>query len=205
MKPIIGCGLNAQIVFINGKRGEGKSHFIKNYLIHQLPCRFIIYDINWEYSGIPRVPTMAITHSLDDVQNLYNEGKIFIVFQPLDKTEEDFNKFCALINKMANLCVVIEEINAFCTSNKNPIQAKKLIDRGRHRGIGLICTARRSKGISPDIPFNANHIFCFRQARPEDVKYLSDYIGETANKLPTLKPYWFLWYDGYETKEVEPV
>jgi len=204
MRHIIGCGVDAQIIFINGKGGEGKSYFVKNYLVRQIPCRFIIYDLNWEYTKVePKV--CVVTHRLEDVRDYYNQGKTFIVFQPLDKTESDFNKFCGLINKMANLCVVIEEINAFCTSNKIPPEAKRLIDRGRHLGIGIIGTARRSKGISADIPFNASHIFCFRQVRPEDVKYLGEYIGTEADKLKTLKKYWFLWYDGFETTEVEPV
>ena len=91
-----------------------------------------------------------------------------------------------------------EEIERYATSYNMPQNLKHHIDVGRHRGLGLFCTARRTKRTNPDILFNADHIFIFHQTRPEDVEYLADFVGETALKISGLPEYYFIYYSDRE-------
>jgi hypothetical protein len=126
--------------------------------------------------------------------NHYNKGTAHIIYQPIQKTPEHFNLYCKTVNRMTNIMVGFEEVERFCTSHFLAPNMKKLIDIGRHRGQGIICTARRTKRTNPDILFNCNHIIMYKQTRPEDVDYLADFVGQEAYRLPKLEPYRFVWW-----------
>ena len=95
---------------------------------------------------------------------------------------------------MSNITMVVEEIERYATSYKIEQYTERIIDIGRHRGIGLFCTARRIKGTAPKILFNSDHIIAFHQRRPEDVDYLVNYVGETAFRIRSLPEYYYVWY-----------
>jgi transposase len=96
--------------------------------------------------------------------------------------------------------IVIEEIERYATTYYMPFSLKRIIDTGRHRGLGLICTTRRVKRLNNDIPANSDHVIVFRQHLLNDVQYLADWIGDEAYRLPTLPEFWFLWYVDEEGK-----
>jgi len=183
------------IMFIGGKRRSGKSYFLK-WLLKQI-TKWIIWDTNWEYNPT-EFPAAILTHNLLDIIMLYNRQVPRIIYQPTEKTETNFDLFCKTVFTMSNIVIVIEEIERYATSYYMPSNLKQHVDIGRHRGLGLFCTARRTKRTNPDILFNADHILIFHQSRPEDVDYLADFVGETAQKIPNLPEYSFLWYQDRE-------
>jgi len=178
------------IIFVCGMRGSGKTTFVK-WLLTQFNIPVVIWDYNWEHKPLGYV----IVHNLTDLQTAAKTHSK-IVYQPTEKTFIHFDNFCALTLRYDNFMLVIEEIERFATSHSIPPNLKKLIDIGRHKGIGLTCTARRTLRTNPDIPYNANHIIMFKQHRPQDLQYLATFCGEDVWKLQTLPDYNYLWYDG---------
>jgi hypothetical protein len=184
------------IVVIFGKRRSGKTVFLRHLAKHLK--RYIIWDINWEHGNLGYV-----VHHHHFIMPEFNRGMKHLIFQPLDKSEESFNKFCLIVFSLSNLTVIIEEIERYATVHFMPEGLKRIIDIGRHRGIGLYCTCRRAKRIHGDINFNADHIIVFAQHRPQDKYYLREWIGEKAMQIDNLAPFHFLHYDNDYGKTVE--
>jgi len=178
------------IIYICGMRGSGKTTFTKQ-LLTQITTPIIIWDYNWEYKPLGYV----IVHNLKDLIEAAKTYRL-IIYQPLEKTFTHFDQFCLCSFQYDNYMLVIEEVELFATSHNIPPNFKKIIDIGRHKGIGLICTARRTLRTNPDIPYNANHIIMFKQHRPQDLQYLATFCGEDVWKLQKLPDYNYLWYDG---------
>ena len=187
--------LHDDIMCICGKRRSGKSYFMK-WLLKQI-TKWIIWDTNHEYKQ-EDFPAATVCYKLLDIVKLYNQQKTRIIYQPMDKTEENFDLFCKTMFTMSNVVIVVEEIERYATSYNMPPNLKQHIDIGRHRGLGLFCTVRRTKRTNPDILFNADHILIFHQTRPEDKEYLADFVGETALKIGDLPEYSFIWYQDRE-------
>lgn len=192
------------MVFICGKSGSGKSHFVKTLLLPRLP-KWILWDYKHEY--YPQNYRGCIeTHDIHVLITAYNRGAPRIIFKPWDKSEFAFNTFCACILQMVNTTLIVEEVDQYATSYKITPNLKTLVNVGSSgRGIGLITIARRTKRVNPDILSNAHHIIAFRQLRPEDLQYLAAFVGNEIYKLPELPQYYFIWYfDGSPYTQEQP-
>jgi len=127
------------IIWVTGKRRSGKSHWVKHFLLPKIPVPVLIWDYNWEYTQ----HVHAVTHGLNFDLTLRR-----IAYQPIRKREIDFEKFCKKANKLDNYMLVIEEVERYATSYRIPPSLEDIIDTGRHKGIGLICTSRRPRHTS---------------------------------------------------------
>lgn len=165
------------VILICGKRRSGKSHWLKWYLkkLELGRNRYVVWDYNWEHKP-PR--TGISTRSLLQITQYFNKGIPHILYQPLKKDIKDFDLFCSTVWQLNNIIIVIEEVERYATSWTIPPHLKLIIDTGRHKGLGLITTSRRVLRLSPDIPFNADHIIIFKQHRPQDLDYLNQFVGD---------------------------
>jgi len=179
------------VIAISGKRRSGKSYFLKKFLIPRLPSA-VIWDYNHEY----QLRNSTVLYG-DPNLILKNIAKTkYIIFRPTSKTEEDFESFCQICNRLTNTFIVVEEVERYETSWHVTPQFKMLIDTGRHKGLGLICTMRRTKRVTIDVLFNADFIFAFRQHTPQDLDYLAEFMNpQVVYKLLKLPEYWFIVYD----------
>jgi hypothetical protein len=179
------------VIVVCGKRRSGKTFFLQHFLLPKLP-KALIWDYNFEYN----LKNSVIIYDLRKLLPMVNSGKFrFVIFRPLLKTEETFYRFCDLANRLINNTIVIEEVERYATSWNIPLPLKMIVDTGRHRGLGLICTMRRTMRTHPDIIFNADYIFAFHQHRPQDLDYLAQIMNpEIVYKLPKLPLYWFIVY-----------
>lgn len=182
-------GQLADICFFTGKMRQGKSYLAKHLLTGV--TRSIVWDYNFEHTQKMGI----IVHTIRELVFRWNHGIKRIIYQPYDRSEEHFDRFIKTVSRMQNLVLLIEEVRRYATAKKISKPLQFLIDTGRHRGIGIWFTSRRMHGIAVDIPFNATHIFAFKQHRPEDLSYLSQFMNpELVEKLPTLPNYYFLHY-----------
>ena len=187
------------IILITGKKRSGKSYFLTHFLIplfFQSKIRILIWDYNWEHKG------QAITHNLNDLIEFFNRGTQLIVYQPIQKNPSDFSLFCQTALRLHNIMLCIEEVERYADHFivYNQPNFKALIDSGRHRGLGLICTSRRVTWLASDIPFNLDYLFIFKQTRPQDLKYLSEWVGDGVYEIEKMEEYSFLcWNDANGT------
>lgn len=171
------------IITVAGQRGTGKSEFAKKY-ISDLTIPFIVFDPNAEF--VTQFPS-----------NTY-----------VPKTEgvEEFSKFCASIWKRGNMIIVIDECEEFLQERRPlPPYAAQIVRRGRHRGIGVIAITRRPAELSKTVISLSNYVILYRFFLPNDIKYLSEFIGNTAEKLPTLPDYHFMVYSRGKTTIHKPI
>lgn len=154
--------------------------------------KILIWDYNHEHIA------GTVTHLLTQILPLLADKKSnVVIFQPFDKTPEVFAEFCRQANQCYNIVVVVEEIEHFADHYivYTQPQLKRLIDSGRHQGLGLICTSRRVMWLASDIPANLDHWFIFRVTRPQDLKYMAEWVGDDVYKIVDMKEHAYLWYD----------
>lgn len=183
------------IIIVCGKRRSGKSVWLKDYLkkLERSKIRYIIWDYHWEYEK--QNNDTAIIYDPNQILPYFNTSIPFILFRPKSKEIEDFERFCYFCSKLRNIVIVIEEVEKFATSYVMPKSLKEIVDNGRHRGLGLVCTCRRVAKLAGDVPFNVNYIIIFKQRRSQDLEYLADNVGEDIYSLPKLPDYYYLVYD----------
>uniref|UniRef100_A0A6M3LD83 ATPase domain containing protein n=1 Tax=viral metagenome TaxID=1070528 RepID=A0A6M3LD83_9ZZZZ len=183
-------GEGADICIFSGKKYEGKSYLAKKLLA--TVSAYLIWDEQREHGDIA-----TVTHDLRQIVTLWNGGTKKISYQPIDKTKHNFRMFCKIAQQLTNAVIMVEEIRLYQDGKNLVPEFKRLLDSGRFRGLGIWTTSRRMHGIPVDLPYNADHIFVFKQYRPEDLDYLSKFMdGEKVQQLPTLEKYWFLHYIG---------
>lgn len=183
------------IILITGKRGSGKSYFLKKWFLVSLAIqhkRVVIWDTNHEYQPIR---SGLITYNLRSIIEEFNKKTQEIIYRPQIKTPEKFNQFCKIVFRLNNIFLMIEEIEQFASAYKVPPGFKTIIDIGRHRGLGVICTSRRTLMLPSDLPFNMDHLIIFRQTRPQDLDYLAKWVGEEVYQLKEMPEYAYLHYD----------
>ena len=184
-----------QIGVAIGRKMSGKSYAVKTLL--EPVQRLIVWDYNWEHTD------KIIVHNLQGLDFAWKTAhRKRIAFQPLSRTPEAFEQFLTQVYTYRYVCLLIEEIRVYTMKNKTPKVLFDIIDTGRFiPKIGLWCTSRRSFGITVDIMYNADHILAFKQYKPEDLKYLGEYMdSDLVEQLKTQPPYYFVYFNG-ETGE----
>lgn len=176
------------VVVICGKRRSGKSYFLKE-LIKGFKKR-VIYDLNWEHEVLGYV-----VRSVNVLREGWKNGIHHLVYQPINTDEASFEEFLKTVWTFKDFTLIVEELEKYATPHHMPRTLKRLVDTGRHHGIGLICTVRRISMLSADVPFNADHIFVFRVHRPQDLDLLRQWIGEEIYKIRGALEYSFIHYD----------
>lgn len=185
-------GQFATVIVFTGKRCSGKSYFLKNAVIPNIPS-FIMWDVNHEHS-FPNVPT---TYKLTEIVPLWQKHRR-VVYRPIDKFDNDFNQFVRICNNLHDYMLIIEEVERYATRWNSPNSLQWLVNTGRHRGIGLIVTCRRPADLSPQIRSNADYVFMFHQHMTRDIEYLVDWVGMEAYGLRNIEQYGFMIYSDVE-------
>lgn len=191
-------GKEADIIFVMGKKGEGKSNAVK--VLIKGVSRYIIWDYNHEHSELGFVVTDTAT-----MEEAWNSRITKIVYQPQYKTDLEFTQFINFMFKknVNNFLLIIEEINNFAESKRIIYPLQVLIRTCRHRGIGMICTSRRALGVHRDVSYNADHILVFKLHHPKDLDLLEEWMDRTkVNQIPQMKKYSFLHFNA-DTGETE--
>jgi len=165
------------IVMIVGVRGQGKTELMK-WLIRKFAergHRILIYDCEYEHE--------------------FEEENIE-VYKPSDATNvEEFDRICKRVWNRGRMIFAIESIDFF-TAPKKPLSPyfKLLVHWGRRKKIGLIMTTRRIADVHKSPCSQAHHWFCFYTFLPNDVKYMKEFIGDSALRCAELKDYEFLYW-----------
>ena len=188
-----GVAVQNRIVVISGFRGSGKTTLAAR-ILRQRP-KVVIYDPNEDpaYSWVPNT-----VYSIDGDENslveyfrwVNREKKptFCVRYVPEDYEGDgglytDADEFCELIFRGRRLCVCFEEVHQVAQTpapSSMPPQLRKLINRGRHREIDILCTGIRYSEIPRPITAGANLHIVFHTAEPGDRQELVRRIGTEA-------------------------
>lgn len=169
--------MNNTLEVILGMKGSGKTSLCLNKT--RGLDRVLFWDYLREYNE-----GYVVSDPEEFIKVLIaNHNKKFrIIYRPDDSRtiDDHFEIFSRAVYSVPNVTVVIEELDLISGSNEMSDGLKKLINYGRHRGINFIGLSRRAHRIPRDLTANADFIYSFYQQEPRDIKYLSEFMGQTA-------------------------
>lgn len=169
--------MSTDVLLITGKRGTGKTFFgkyyIKTFLLDKI--KTVVFDPLWQYGDLGKV-----THNINDIKRVKDKG--LIIYEPISEidTPEHFDELAHMVFEMGNCVFVAEEVNEYIGDYQNTPKFRRLIRRGRNRGIGVICTSQRPKYLSTNFIAAVDHWFIFRQDLKVDLDRIFEYL-ERAN------------------------
>lgn len=163
----------SDITCIFGKRGAGKSTLAK--IMHTRWSRVVILDPLAEYTSLS-----VQCDSLELLVDYIFKNNTFRLSYVYDENSEYLSE---IIYKIGNIAFVVEEVDIICDPRSSQYWFDALIKRGRHRNISLITTSRRPAEVSRLLTSQAHNIYAFQTTEPNDVKYLSGYVGKDAERL----------------------
>jgi len=184
-------GTEKKIFLVLGKRGSGKSFFVK----HQLKSanRFLVFDTLGEYDG------GVIIQDINQLIEYWgkNLNKNFrIVYQPL-QPDDEFPAICDLVWACGNMVFVVEEIDRFCDSTHLSGEFANIVQRGRHKDITLVAISQRPYRVNRTLSSQVKELYTFQQSEPRDIDFLSEFIGQDVDRVRELPLYSFLhWQSG---------
>jgi len=181
------------VTIILGKRGGGKSYYIKNSL-RDMP-RFLIYDTMGEYSEYGIV-FQDVPELCNYLQKYYQED-FKIIYQPLNPSTE-FDYIADLVYSIGDTYFIVEECDTYCSSYNISPSFANIVQRGRHSNIDLWAVSQRPYRMNRTLSSQAKEIVSFQMTEPRDIKYIEEYLGrEEALEVQDLEKYHFLkWRSG---------
>jgi hypothetical protein len=178
-----------------GMTGSGKSTRAAT-LVRDLP-RVLYYDtLGHDYSD-----GVVFDDAADLVKfwrGVYRD-RFRLVYRPADP-QRDFPLICDLVYECGSMGFVAEEADLFCRNGRVRDEAfQRLIGKGRHRDIDLVCVTQAPKRIADFLRSQAHDWYIFMVKEPPHVEYLRDRCSGlvTAEQIMGLPRYHYLHYSDY--------
>lgn len=173
-------------ICIFGISGSGKTNCAKNLAKFVYP-KVVAFDVMGDYEDLD-------FHIVDNLQDLVAAAKQNIpkiTFKCDLDAVESFPGFCKVMYEIGNYVVFVEEADEYKPIHKFH---KRLIQRGRHRGIGLVHVTPRPQGLDPYIKGNTHEAYLFTLLFKRDVEYVASWLGDQAELVKKLPKYHFLYW-----------
>lgn len=185
------------VIEIFGRRGCGKSYLCQK--IQNMYPRLIIFDSLGEYNEEDFGENVfynyfSFSEFILKTENENNFRALIKFDVDNSRYNEEFHHMLRLIYHRGNLCLVIEEIQNFCSPHYIPHFLLQLFLTGRHQNLAVILTTQRPGTLNKNILSQATHIFCGSLHSKNDVREVSQFLGEDADKLTALKDRQFYWW-----------
>ena len=164
---------------IIGMKGSGKSYLANEILRGLKNIPVIVYDFNSQFHDARSV----VLHDIKEVFTVFDAGQKHIIFQPFNKSEETFTKYCDEIFKRSNIVAMIDETHIYVSKQKILKAYNNLILSGRPRGISVISISSRPANLPNNALTNARHIFAFKLNLESDIIFLESWLGSQAWEL----------------------
>jgi hypothetical protein len=188
----------SDFVVVVGRKASGKTIYTK-FLLKMLKHKVLI-DPTWQLGELGYVihfpEKQKIVTAFTDFKS--------VVFQPKHMTPEVYEEVFSQCLILSNYTLGVDEIDKFARPRWYITEyLHELINRGRHQGIGLICNSRRPAMMHNDIRSNADYVVCFHLHEERDVKYMSDWLNVSEEKIKNLPEYHSLLFNVHDHSVTE--
>lgn len=191
-------------ILIMGVRGCGKSYLCKN--IQKLWPRRVIIDSLDEYDDENAVFSFdEFAKRLIELDKAKAQSfEVVFKFDPENDIDSvEFNEVMRLCYYFGAIQVVIEEVQLFSNPHFLPKWLKNNLLIGRHQSVSVICTSQRPGEVNKTILSQCSHIFCGRIVEGNDVRYVSGFLNQSAEKLTSLPDRRFLYFSPTGVQEID--
>lgn len=190
-------------VLIMGRRGCGKSYLCKK--IQEMWPRRVIIDSLSEYESQNTVHTFnEFAEKLMEFKNS-NLQSFDLVFQfdpESSVSEVEFNHILRVCYYFGNIQIVIEEVQLYSGPHTLPHWLKQCLLTGRHQNLSLIFTTQRPGELNKTIVSQCSHIFCGSILEGNDLRYISSFLNQDAQRLVQLPDRKFLYFSSQGVQEI---
>lgn len=176
--------MQREVILAVGRTGYGKTTWTNDYI--KKFSRVIVADAGFGDYSIRRAGTYR--ELCDSVQRGF-----FRVSYDTQPSDWPFVFECArTAGEMGGpLHLVMEE--AYRAGDPRLVQEySEAINQGRHWGLSIIAVSTRAAKIPTDFKAQVSKIIAFGQNLPNDVEYLSEFMGDAAERLRTLPRFHYL-------------
>jgi DNA helicase HerA-like ATPase len=127
-----------------------------------------------------------------------NAKKFRLIFRFNPETtaadEAVFNGILRVCYYFGKIQIIIEEVQLLTTTSYIPDFLKNCLFRGRHEGISMIFVTQRPGQLNKNILSQCQHVFAGQLHDRNDLNYISNFLGEAADKLSNLTPGKFIYF-----------
>lgn len=189
---------------VMGRRGCGKSYLAKK--IQEIFPRKIIFDTLHEYQGESETANSFLEYceKIARLKSLSPDRFTLVVNFDIESeaSQAEFNQMLRLAYYFGNVQIVIEEIQNFSSPHHLPLWLKNCLLTGRHQNISLLFTTQRPGELNKTILSQCAHIFCGSLVEGNDVRYISGFLRQDAQKLISLPDRQFMYFSKDGIKQV---
>lgn len=171
---------HAKIVTVIGRRGYGKSKFLKETLLPEITGPVVVLDTKGEYGD-----SQGFTEIYTDLESFLDADGFERA--SLRLSPSDANAAMLALFHYSPHTVVVEEAWQWCAPNRLEDGLEQLVRLGRHPNITLILVSHRARDFPQVIYHMTDTLYLFQQKSPHDRTALEDAIGEDvpdANTMP---------------------
>lgn len=194
-------------VLVMGRRGCGKSYLAKG-VQNIWPRRIIIDSLNEyteeDYAGAKVVHSFhEFCEALKKLHSVSQDNFVLIYQFDIESENhvDEFNEIMRLCFYFGNIQVVVEEVQLYSTPHQLPKWLKQCLLVGRHNNLSLLFTTQRPGELNKTILSQCSHIFCGQIIEGNDLRYVSSFLNQDADRLSKIPPRRFLYF--YEGRVTE--
>lgn len=191
-----------------GFRGTGKSVLTKK--LQSFYPRLCIFDTKNEYRDKDLIGAEPECWTLEEfgetLKRVKERDRYKIVFKCGSLDPEEVDAAIQAVNYVGNLCLVLEEAQIWAPKHTLLPGLRRFVTMGRADGLSGIFVTQRAAEIHTTILSQAENYFCGAAFEANDIAYLEKVMGSHAQKLATLKRYFFLHFSpGNGVRILKPV
>ena len=161
---------------------------------------------SFEHNDLAQEREVYICHNIEGISELWERGIRKIVYQPYNRSIEDFNTLAEMIFYRGNCVLWVDELKSISTPLTCPYYLGECIRLGQIRGIGVILVSQRPAMIPSLAISEADVIVSFRLQLLIDAQKIAAVMGEVyMNELVHIPDYYFLVYDFKNVQRCAPL
>jgi len=176
-------------------KGTGKT-YLERYGLLPAYKRAFIFDTNGEFTEYPTVEEAKDS----------KKPVLKVRYEPQTDSPKELDRIAKALWEKGNYALFVSEAELYLPVNGNlPSNIFKIITRGRHRNVGLICDTRRIANLNKTAFGLSDHCFIFRHFSPTDLDYLKGFIPQDVRGLQSLHDYHFWHYTRGNVEVCSPI
>lgn len=193
-----------EISIVFGMRGCGKSTLTRE--ISSIHARRVVIDRLREWDDPNQETVSNFNEFCEWWVNNYHRDEFTVVCQfslgsSMEANSAEFDSILRTVYLTERespyprgICLVVEEIHFWSSPYSLSDWLTECVYTGRHAGISIVANAQRPASVHKSLVALSTNVFVGASFETNDLKYLTDAIGDVVYQAKSLEKYHFLWH-----------